>query len=168
MRAVRRKSNRRLDKIDLNILRILQQEGRLSYVDLANRVGLSTTPCLERVRRLEQEGIIEGYAARINPNALGLGLLVFVEISLSYQSTNVFDEFKKAICRIPYVMECHLVSGQSDYLVKARIPGMLAYRTLLGELLVTIPGITGSKSLIVMEEVKESFELTLDDNLGIG
>lgn len=159
MRVVRKKSQRTLDRIDLNILRILQQEGRISYVDLADRVGLSTTPCMERVKRLEQDNIIEGYQARVNPSALNLDLLVFVEISLHYQSPSAFDDFRKAVTSLPNILECHLISGQSDYLLKARISEMSEYRRLLGDLLLNLPGIKESKSYIVMEAVKESQEL---------
>jgi len=162
MRVGKRKSQRKLDKIDLNILRILQRQGRISYVELADQVGLSTTPCMERVKRLEQEGIIEGYCAKIAPQALGLNLLVFVEISLSYQTSDAFDEFRKAIEQLPYVLECHLVSGHSDYLIKARITEMSEYRKLLGDMLLTLPGIKESKSYVVMEEVKESTELPVE------
>ena len=166
MRVGVRKSERKLDRIDLNILHILQQEGRISYVELADKVGLSTTPCMERVKRLEQEHIIEGYQAIVNPTAIGLNLLVFVEISLHYQSPSAFDDFKKAVSALPNVMECHLISGQSDYLLKTRISEMSEYRQLLGDLLINLPGIKESKSYIVMEAVKENQPLpvTMQDN----
>jgi len=165
VRAAKRKSQKKLDRIDLNILRILQQEGRISYVELADKVGLSTTPCMERVKRLEQDRIIEGYQAVVNPAAVGLNLLVFVEISLHYQSPTAFDDFKKAVSELPNVMECHLVSGQSDYLLKTRISEMSEYRRLLGDLLLNLPGIKESKSYIVMEAVKETqmLPVELDD-----
>jgi len=156
VRAAKRKSQKKLDRIDLNILRILQQEGRISYVELADKVGLSTTPCMERVKRLEQDHVIEGYQAVVNPSAVGLNLLVFVEISLHYQSPTAFDDFKQAVSELPNIMECHLVSGQSDYLLKARISEMSEYRQLLGDLLVNLPGIKESKSYIVMEAVKDT------------
>ena len=166
MRVGVRKSERKLDRIDLNILRILQQEGRISYVDLADKVGLSTTPCMERVKRLEQEHIIEGYQAIVNPSTIGLNLLVFVEISLHYQSPSAFDDFKKAVSALPNVLECHLISGQSDYLLKTRISEMSEYRQLLGDLLINLPGIKESKSYIVMEAVKENQPLpvTMQEN----
>ncbi|MGB1237020.1 MAG: Lrp/AsnC ligand binding domain-containing protein [Pseudomonadales bacterium] len=146
---------RKLDRIDRNILRILQNDGRISYTELADNVGLSTTPCIERVRRLEKEKFIEGYYARLNPNALGFDMLVFVEIALSYQSPDAFERFNEAVKGLPYIQECHLVSGDSDYLLKARIKDMSEYRALLGEMLLTLPGVKNSKSYIVMEEVKE-------------
>jgi Lrp/AsnC family leucine-responsive transcriptional regulator len=150
---------RKLDRIDRNILRILQNDGRISYTELADNVGLSTTPCIERVRRLEKEKFIEGYYARLSPSALGFDMLVFVEIALSYQSPDAFETFNEAVKLLPYIQECHLVSGDSDYLLKARIRDMSEYRALLGEMLLTLPGVKNSKSYIVMEEVKEGVGL---------
>lgn len=155
-------NNRKLDRIDRHILSILQQQGRISYTDLADRVGLSTTPCMERVKRLEKDGFIEGYHARLNPQALDFGMLVFVEIALSYQSPDAFERFNQAVADLDYVQECHLVSGDADYLLKARIRNMSEYRELLGEMLLTLPGVKNSKSYIVMEEVKESLALPMD------
>ncbi|GAC21771.1 winged helix-turn-helix transcriptional regulator [Paraglaciecola arctica] len=152
---------RPLDKLDIRILSMLQKDGRISYVDLADKVGLSSTPCIERVKRLEKEGYIEGYHARLNPELLGFNLLVFVEISLSHQSPDSFKRFNTAIRQLPYILECHLISGDGDYLVKARIKGMSEYRELLGDMLLTLPGVTNSKSYIVMEEVKESLDIPL-------
>lgn len=152
---------RKLDRIDRNILRILQNDGRISYTELADNVGLSTTPCIERVRRLEKEKFIEGYYARLSPSALGFDMLVFVEIALSYQSPDAFETFNEAVKLLPYIQECHLVSGDSDYLLKARIRDMSEYRALLGEMLLTLPGVKNSKSYIVMEEVKEGVGLPI-------
>jgi Lrp/AsnC family leucine-responsive transcriptional regulator len=124
---------RELDKIDLKILKWLQKNGRIAMTELAEKVGLSTTPCTERVRRLERDGVIEGYYARLNPHAMGASLLVFVEIKLSAKSGNIFDAFRREIQNIPEILECHLVSGEYDYLIKARIPDMSMYRKLLGK-----------------------------------
>lgn len=151
-----------LDKIDRRILRELQRDGRLANVELAKRVGLSPTPCLERVKKLEDEGYIRGYHAHLDPVRLGAGLLVFVEIRLLRTATDVFDEFKRAVVVLPQVLECHLVSGDFDYLIKARVPDMAAYRRLLGETLLTLPHVSGSRSYAVMEEVKETLELEVD------
>lgn len=155
---------RELDRLDMSILRTLQNDARISYVDLAEKVGLSSTPCIERVKRLEKDGYIEGYYTRLNPEALGFSMLVFVEISLSYQSPDAFQAFNQAVTKLPYILECHLVSGDADYLIKARIDGMSEYRALLGDMLLTLPGVKNSKSYIVMEEVKESLELPLEPN----
>lgn len=154
---------RELDRIDRRILRILQQEGRIAFTELGERVGLSTTPCTERVRRLERDGVITGYHARLSPAAVQASLLVFVEISLAYKSGDIFEEFRRAALRLPNVLECHLVSGDFDYLIKARISEMASYRKLLGSTLLTLPHVRESKSYIVMEEVKETLELPVAD-----
>ena len=154
---------RELDKIDRNILRVLQEEGRISFTELGERVGLSTTPCTERVRRLERDGVITGYYARLDPQYLKANLLVFVEISLSYKSGDIFEEFRRAALRLPNVLECHLVSGDFDYLIKARISEMASYRKRLGSTLLTLPHVRESKSYIVMEEVKETLSLPIAD-----
>ncbi|AAQ59587.1 DNA-binding transcriptional regulator, Lrp family [Chromobacterium violaceum] len=156
-------SAKALDKMDRKILRILQKNGRIAMTELAEKVGLSTTPCTERVRRMERDGIIEGYYARLNPHALGGSLLVFVEIKLEAKSGNIFDAFRREIMSIPEILECHLVSGDFDYLIKARIPDMSMYRKLLGDILLQLPSAKESKSYVVMEEVKETLSLPLED-----
>ena len=154
---------RELDRIDRHILRILQEEGRISFTELGERVGLSTTPCTERVRRLERDGVITGYPARLDPQHVKATLLVFVEISLAYKSGDIFEEFRRAALRLPNVLECHLVSGDFDYLLKARISEMASYRKLLGSTLLTMPHVRESKSYIVMEEIKETLSLPIAD-----
>ena len=108
---VQKNSHRVLDKIDLHILSILQDDARIVMKDLAEQVGLSLTPCIERVRRMERDGVITGYHARLNPLAMGLQILVFVEIYLHQKSDQAFERFRRAMLAIPEVMECHLVSG---------------------------------------------------------
>lgn len=152
-------SVREIDRIDRKILRVLQREARVPMTELAERVGLSVTPCAERVKRLEQEGVIEGYYARLNPRQLGLNLLVFVELRLSAKSGPIFEQFRREVIKLPNVLECHLVSGDFDYLVKVRIPEMAAYRQVLGDMLLKLPAAIESRSYIVMEEVKESLAL---------
>jgi len=157
---VQKASNRTLDRIDLHILSILQDDGRIVMKDLAEQVGLSLTPCIERVKRMERDGVIQGYHARINPQSLGMQVLVFVEITLNNKSEAAFERFRRAILAIREVMECHLVSGDFDYLIKARIPEMLEYRRLLGEILHVADG-GQSKSYVVMEELKETLALSI-------
>ena len=147
------------DRIDRKILEELQREGRLSMTELAERVSLSVSPCTERVRRLERSGVILGYHARVNPEALGRGLLVFVELTLASKSADVFDAVRQALLLEPRVLECHLISGSFDYLVKARLAGMSEYRSLLGSILQQMPVPAQSNSYVVMEEVKESLVL---------
>ncbi|WP_106227763.1 winged helix-turn-helix transcriptional regulator [Jezberella montanilacus] len=153
---------RELDRIDLKILDVLQRDGRISITDLADKVSLSATPCSERVKRMEREGVITGYYARVNPAALGKNLLVFLEIKLSAKSGEVFDKVKEELLYVPEVMECHLVSGDFDYLVKARLPEMNKYRQLLGEILKRLPASAESRSYVVMEEIKETLYLPVD------
>jgi Lrp/AsnC family leucine-responsive transcriptional regulator len=150
-----------LDRIDRLILVELQGNGRISNSELARRINLSATPCTERVKNLEKHGYIQQYHARLSPSLLGLELLVFVEISLIRTSPDVFDEFRIAVTRLPQVLECHLVSGNFDYLIKARVADMKAYRKLLGETLLTLPGVSDSRTYVVMEEVKETQTLPL-------
>lgn len=147
---------RKLDRIDRMILDILQRDGRIAISELAARVNLSTTPCSERVKRLERDGIIMGYYARLNPEKLERNLLVFLEIKLSAKSGDVFEQVARDLSEIPEVLECHLISGDFDYLVKARLKEMSAYRRLLGDLLKKLPSSASSHSYVVMEEVKES------------
>jgi Lrp/AsnC family leucine-responsive transcriptional regulator len=150
-----------LNKTDRNILTILQSNGRLSYAEIARRVGLSTTPCIERIKRLEREGIITGYTALLDPSKVGAELLVFVQIRLARTSQAIFEEFKAAIIQLAEVQECHLVSGNFDYLIKARVADMSAYREFLGETLLTLPGVHESTSYVVMEPVKESLKIVV-------
>ncbi len=154
-----------LDRIDRKILDILQRQGRISMTELAEQIGLSTSPCSERVKRMEREGVISGYYARVDPRALGKTLLVFVEITLSSKSGEVFDKVRKELLHVPEVMECHLVSGSFDYLVKARLAAMSEYRDLLGSILKKIPVTAQSHSYVVMEEVKESLFLPVNPAL---
>ena len=148
-----------LDKIDRNILRLLQQNARMPHTELARKVGLSTTPCKERVRRLERDGVIQRYQAVLNPDALDRGLFVFVQIRLNRTSQDIFEEFTARAVDLPEIQECYLVSGNFDYLLKARVADMNAYRTLLGETLLTLPGVLESTSYVVMEQVSESLML---------
>ena len=150
-----------IDKTDRKILRILQKNARIAMTELAEKVGLSTTPVTERVRRLERDTIITGYHAHVNPHAVGLSLLVFVEIKLRSKSGNIFEDFRREVAKIPQIMECHLVSGEYDYLIKVRLPDMSAYRNMLGNILLQLPAAAESRSYVVMEEVKESFILDI-------
>ena len=122
-----------LDKIDRNIIRLLQQNARMPHTELARKVGLSTTPCKERVRRLERDGVIQRYQAVLNPAALDRGLVVFVQIRLNRTSQDIFEEFTARAVDLPEIQECYLVSGNFDYLLKARVADMNAYRTLWGK-----------------------------------
>ncbi|MFT6927873.1 MAG: Lrp/AsnC family leucine-responsive transcriptional regulator [Psychromonas sp.] len=143
-----------LDRIDRKILNVLQKDGRISNVELSKRVDLSPTPCLERVKRLERQGFITGYIATLNPQYLGAALLVFIEVTLSRGEADVFEAFNKAVLQSEEIQECHLVSGDFDYLLKARVADMSAYRKLLAKTLLTLPSIKETRTYVVMEEVK--------------
>jgi Lrp/AsnC family leucine-responsive transcriptional regulator len=149
----------KLSKIDRNILRILQEDARISYAELARQVGLTTTPCIERVRKLEKLGVINSYRAILNPEYLDAGLVVFVQIRLSRTSQDNFEAFRHAAIQLDEVQECYLVSGNFDYLIKARVAGMPSYREFLGETLLTLPGVDASTSYVVMEQVKETLAI---------
>lgn len=159
---IQKESARGLDKLDRNILRILQQDGRISMKDLGEQIGLSITPCIERVKRMERDGVITGYHAKVSPVALGAKLLVFVEITLNQKSAHAFEQFRREVLQIPEVQECHLVSGDFDYLIKARIHEMAEYRKLLGDMLLQLPGAAQSKSYVVMEEIKETLAVSTE------
>jgi Lrp/AsnC family leucine-responsive transcriptional regulator len=148
--------NKKIDRIDKNILFELQKDGRLSNVELSKRVGLSPTPCLERVKRLEKEQYITGYQANLNSAKLNLALLVFVEITLTKTSPDVFDDFAAAVHELDVIQECHLVSGDFDFLLKTRVKDMLAYRQLLGDTLLRLPAVSESRTYVVMDEIKSS------------
>ena len=158
----RKSSMKELDKTDLKILKFLQQNARIPMTELAEKVGLSTTPVTERVKRLERDNFITGYHASLNPNLLGKGLLIFVELKLRSKSGNIFEDFRREVMRIPQILECHLVSGEYDYLIKVRLPDMSAYRDMLGNILLHLPAAAESRSYVVMEEVKEETVLDLD------
>ncbi len=145
-----------LDNIDKRILRVLQQDGRISIAALSREVGLSSSPCFERIKRLESIGVIQGFETRVNPKYLGRELLVFVQIRLSRTSDDIFKRFTEAVIQLEEVQECNLVSGNFDYLIKARVANMGAYRIFLGETLLQLPGVQESTSYVVMEQVKES------------
>jgi len=143
-----------LDRIDRNILRELQKNGRISNVELSKKVGLSPTPCLERVKRLEKQGVIKNYTALLDPQYLDGSLLVYVELTLKRSSGDVFERFNEAARQLDSILECHLVSGDFDYLLKTRVADMSAYRKVLSETLLSLPDIKSSKTYVVMEEVK--------------
>ena len=143
-----------LDRTDRRILAQLQTDGRISTVELAERIGLSPTSTSERLRRLQREGTVTGFRAMLDPGRVGLGLLVFVEVSLDKTTPDVFERFAAAVRRAPEVLECHMVAGGFDYLVKTRVADMAAYRRFLGDILLALPGVKETRTYAVMEEVK--------------
>ena len=150
-----------LDGIDRRILKELQVDGRISNIELANRVGLAPTSMSDRLRRLQRQGYISGFGARLDPHRLGLGLLVLVEVSLDKTTPDIFDKFAAAVSKTPEVLECHMVAGGFDYLIKARLPDMVTYRRFLGEILLALPGVRETHTYPVIEEVKNDGPLPI-------
>jgi Lrp/AsnC family leucine-responsive transcriptional regulator len=150
-----------IDRIDRKILQVLQRDGRLSNLKLAEAVALSPTAVLARVQRLTREGYILGYEARLDPVRLGAGMLVFVEVLLDRTTANVFDAFKAAVQVHEEIMECHMVAGGFDYLLKTRTRDMQAYREFAGSVLWQLPGVRETRTYAVMEEVKSTSQLPL-------
>jgi Lrp/AsnC family transcriptional regulator, leucine-responsive regulatory protein len=150
-----------LDRIDLRILHALQGDGRMSNLKLAEAIALSPTATLSRTQRLQREGYILGYEARLNPIKLGRGMLVFVEVLLDRTTPNVFDAFKAAVQVHEEILECHMVAGGFDYLLKTRTADMASYRDFAGRVLWQLPGVRETRTYAVIEEVKDSRHLPL-------
>jgi Lrp/AsnC family leucine-responsive transcriptional regulator len=150
-----------LDKINKKILQQLQEDGRISNVDLAARVNLSPAACLERVKKLHEAGYVRGYTALLDPQLLGASLLVFIEVVLDRTTPDVFEAFKRSVQTIDEVLECHMVAGGFDYLIKARVKDMHAYRDFLGKTLLQLKGVRETHTYAVMEEVKSTTRLCI-------
>ena len=151
-----------MDEIDKRLLLLLQRDGRMTNVELARQAHLSPPATHERIRRLQQDGVIEGYSVRLNAGKLQRALLIFVEVTLDRTSARVFEDFGAAVRRTPEIMECHMVAGGFDYLIKVRVRDMAAYRHFLGTVLVGLPGIRQTHTYTVMEEVKNTTEFAID------
>lgn len=145
--------NRNLDRIDLTILDALQRDGRISNVELSKKVNLSPSPCLDRVKRLEQEGYIQGYYAKLSASKLKYGMSAFIQVTLDRTNKDVFTRFRDEVVKIKEVAECHMVAGGFDYLLKLRFENMEAYRELLGKI-VELPAVSQTHTYVVMEHVK--------------
>jgi len=148
-----------LDRIDRRILKLLQDDGRMSVTEIARQVSLSVTPCLARVRRLEIAGFIRGYFAELDPERLGLGLQAFVTVNLDRTTPDVFDRFRLAMLRFDEVVECQMVGGGFDYLVKVRVRDMKAFRKFLGQCMTAESGVQQTHTYFVMEEIKSTHRL---------
>lgn len=146
-----------LDRIDLDILRILHQKGRLSMVELAKRVHLTTSPCSDRVKRLEKEGYIKGYHAEVCSEKLGLDVQVFIHIRLDQSSFSVFDKFSKAVNLMSEIEACYSLSGDFDALIQVRVRDMKAYQAFMSRKLGSLPGVIQTRSEVVIETHKNSF-----------
>lgn len=145
-----------LDGTDRKIVSVLQAEGRISNLDLAERVGLSPTPCNRRVKRLEDVGVITGYGARVDQSALGIGVSVMVSVRLSEQGPSDIEEFLTAIHRLPEISECLLVAGNLDYILKVRAVDVEALKDFVLEKLKTIPCVSETTTMLILETVKST------------
>jgi len=142
-----------LDSVDLRILRELQIRGRISNQDLAEAVALSPSACHRRVQRLEASGVIRGFAALLDPHAVGRRVVVFVEITLSAQAEDILDAFERAIARIPDVLECHLMAGAADYLVKVAAEDSEDFARIHRQHLARLPGVAQMRSSFALRTV---------------
>lgn len=145
-----------MDKIDRKILEVLQADARASLADISQAVGLSTTPCWARIRKMEEAGVIEGYTIRLNPQAIGLGDTVMVQVTLDSHSDNTLEKFGETLAAIPEVIEAWLVSGEYDYLLRVAVKDTKDYERLLRERLYKIKGIRHSKSSFVLRTLKKA------------
>ena len=154
---------RALDAIDRRILRVLQENARIANIDLAEAVGLSASPCLRRVRELEQTGVVKGYVALLNPSALGLSVSVFIQVRLERQVEEALETFEAAVLSRPEVMECYLMTGDSDYLLRVVVPDLPAYERFLMDSLTRLPGVANIRSSFALKQVKYRTALPLAD-----
>lgn len=149
------------DRIDWRILQELQNNARISIVELAERVGLSKTPCAERVRKLEARGVIQGYQAVIEPEAVSAAHIAMVQVVMARTNADSLDRFNEAVKDIPQVQCCFMIAGGFDYLLKIRTKDIQAYRQLMSEVIANLPGVQQTHSYVVMESVKDSSTLAL-------
>jgi len=146
----------KLDKIDLKILRILQDNSKITNLDLSKKIGLSPAPTLERVKKLEQTGIIESYHAQINAKAIGLNVKTFVLVSLAWQMENALDKFLDKVREIPEIVECYIITGEADFLMKIITKDIPSYEHILFKTLSQIEEIERLKTLMTLSTVKET------------
>lgn len=145
-----------LDEFDRKILAILRRDGRITFTELAQQMGLSKTPCQQRVRRLMESGVIVGFRAIVDPAKVGLDHVAFTEVKLSDTREAALEEFNAAVRRIPEVEECHMIASSFDYLLKVRTSDIRKYRIVLGEKISTLPHVANTSTFVAMETVRES------------
>jgi Lrp/AsnC family transcriptional regulator, leucine-responsive regulatory protein len=157
------KSQPKLDRIDKRILAVMQANGRITNLELADQIGLSATPCARRVRRLEASGIIERHVTLLNQARLGLNITAMISISMDRHTPERFDNFERQVKKFPEIIECSIVTGQAaDYLLKAVLPDMTYYEEFLLGRLTRIEGVTGVHSSFVLRKIVAKTELPLD------
>ncbi|MDG0969141.1 MAG: Lrp/AsnC ligand binding domain-containing protein [Porticoccaceae bacterium] len=152
-----------LDRIDRRILIVLQKNGRIPNVELAKKVNLTPTPCLERVKRLEKEGFINRYVALVDPLKVSLALCAYIEVQLASSNTAAFKRFNQKMRDLPEVQECQMVAGGFDYLIKIRVADMLHYQRFLGEKLASIEDISQTHTYVVIDDIKSETALQIHD-----
>jgi len=145
-----------LDDFDRKILAVLRQDGRITFTDLAQRVGLSKTPCQQRVRRLVDKGVITGFAAIVDPAKVGLDHVAFAEVKLSDTREEALKQFNAAVRAIPEVEECHMIASSFDYLLKVRTVDIRRYRIVLGEKISSLPHVASTSTFVAMETISET------------
>lgn len=148
--------NSDLDRFDRQILKLLSSEGRLTITELAQRIGLSKTPCQVRVKRLREEGYILGFRAILDPQKLGVEHVSFTEVKLSDTREEALEAFNKEVTKIPEVEQCHMIAGPFDYLLKVRTTDMKAYRKVLGEQISSLPNVANTSTYVSMQPIKEN------------
>lgn len=156
-----RKQHQGLDRTDRRILQILQKRGRISNVDLAREINLSTTPCAERVRRLERDGVITGYRAIVDAGKVGLSICIFVEIKLDHTTPEAFERFRETVADLGEVAECYMIAGEFDYLLKLIVSDVALHRRFMNESLPRLPDVQQTRSYVVVEQLKQQEALPI-------
>ena len=146
---------RQLDRFDQLILQVLSTDGRIPVTNLAKRIGMSKTPCQNRLKRLQADGYIVGFRAVLNPKKLGRDHVAFTEVTLSDTRESALDAFNKAVQSVPEIEQCHMIAGSFDYLLKIRTADIQTYRRILGEIITALPHVSNTSTYVTMQSVKE-------------
>lgn len=154
----------KLDQVDLKILKVLQDDGRISNLDLSQKIGLSPAPTLERVKKLEKSGVIKGYQAVLDLYKLGLGTETFMQISLAYNKQNAIDNFMEQIAKMDEIVECYQVTGASDFILRILVKDVSAYEQLVREKLSRVPEITNMQTMVILSTIKKARPFYISDN----
>jgi Lrp/AsnC family leucine-responsive transcriptional regulator len=152
----------KIDRYDRILLKTLQENGRASNVELSDQANLSAPQCYRRVRRLEADGIIRGYAAQVVPSAIGLGVTAFVSLAIDREQFKKVRELEKAIRQFPEILECYTISGDFDYLLKVVATDLKSFSNFLTDRLMQVPGVSGVRSMVCLEEIKQASALPVD------
>jgi Lrp/AsnC family leucine-responsive transcriptional regulator len=154
--AIKQATNSEIDPFDRKMIDLLREDGRMSITELAQRIGLSKTPCQVRLRRLIREGYIRGFRAVIDPAKLGLDHVAFAEVKLSDTREAALEEFRRAVLTIREVEECHMIASSFDYLLKVRTPDIRRYREVLGERISNLPHVASTSTFVAMETIRDA------------